>query len=164
MRYISHLGHTPNIAEPHAFKQGALHCLATTWVVTLKVKTCLFSKPHFFTFGGGEGNWRNVKVPHLAYPKIVTWVWCLSSLVSNVPHVARNVWVGSSYRGKGKIEKNRKDPLRLMQNGSAEPFMLWLVENPSSKLGYFQPATTSPYRVLHGVIGTGTSDSQDGRI
>ena len=30
VRYISHLGHTPNIAEPHAFKQGAAHCLATT--------------------------------------------------------------------------------------------------------------------------------------
>ena len=35
VRYISHLGHTPNIAEPHAFKQGAVHCLATTWVVTI---------------------------------------------------------------------------------------------------------------------------------
>ena len=30
VRYISHLGHTPNIAEPHGFKQGAVHCLATT--------------------------------------------------------------------------------------------------------------------------------------
>ena len=30
VRYISHLGHTPNITEPHAFKQGAAHCLATT--------------------------------------------------------------------------------------------------------------------------------------
>ena len=30
VRYITHLGHTPNIAEPHAFKQGAAHCLATT--------------------------------------------------------------------------------------------------------------------------------------
>ena len=30
VRYISHLGHTPNIAEPHVFKQGAAHCLATT--------------------------------------------------------------------------------------------------------------------------------------
>ena len=30
VRHISHLGHTPNIAEPHAFKQGAAHCLATT--------------------------------------------------------------------------------------------------------------------------------------
>ena len=35
VRYISHLGHTPNIAEPHVFKQGALHCLATTQVVTI---------------------------------------------------------------------------------------------------------------------------------
>ena len=30
VRYISHLGHTPNLAEPHVFKQGAVHCLATT--------------------------------------------------------------------------------------------------------------------------------------
>ena len=29
-RYISHLGYTPNTAEPHAFKQGVPHCLATT--------------------------------------------------------------------------------------------------------------------------------------
>ena len=29
-RYISHLGYTPNTAEPHAFKQGVVHCLATT--------------------------------------------------------------------------------------------------------------------------------------
>ena len=29
-RYISHLGHTPNTAEPHAFKQGEVHCLAMT--------------------------------------------------------------------------------------------------------------------------------------
>ena len=35
MRYISHLGHTPNIAEPYVFKQGAAHCLATTQVVTI---------------------------------------------------------------------------------------------------------------------------------
>ena len=35
VRYISHLGHTPNTAEPHAFKQGAVHCLAmTTWILT----------------------------------------------------------------------------------------------------------------------------------
>ena len=41
-----------------------------------KVKRYLFSKPHFFTFGGGKRmkederggkrNWSNVKVPHLA--------------------------------------------------------------------------------------------------
>ena len=30
VRYISHLGDMPNIAEPHVFKQGAVHCLATT--------------------------------------------------------------------------------------------------------------------------------------
>ena len=28
VRYISHLGHTPNIAEPHAFKQGAVQFCA----------------------------------------------------------------------------------------------------------------------------------------
>ena len=30
VRYISFLGHTPNISEPHVFKQGAVHYLATT--------------------------------------------------------------------------------------------------------------------------------------
>ena len=32
----------------------------------LKVKRYLFSRPHFFTFGGEERNWGDVKVPHLA--------------------------------------------------------------------------------------------------
>ena len=41
-RYISYLGHTPNTAEPHAFKQGVVHCLATTWVVARNVKIQLF--------------------------------------------------------------------------------------------------------------------------
>ena len=49
--------------------------------------------------------------------------------------------------------KNRKNPLRLMQNGSDEPLILWLDENPASKLGNFQPVTASPYRVLHQVQG-----------
>ena len=49
--------------------------------------------------------------------------------------------------------KNRKKPLCLMQNGSDEPLMLWPSENPPSKLGIFQPATTSPYRVLHKAQG-----------
>ena len=49
--------------------------------------------------------------------------------------------------------KNRKNPFRLMQNGSDEPLMLWPSENPPSKLGIFQPATTSPYRVLHQAQG-----------
>ena len=49
--------------------------------------------------------------------------------------------------------KNRKKPLCLMQNGSDEPLMLWPSENPPSKLGIFQPATTSPYRVLHQAQG-----------
>ena len=49
--------------------------------------------------------------------------------------------------------KNRKNPLRLMQNGSDEPLILWLAENPASKLGNFQPVTTSPYRVLHQAQG-----------
>ena len=31
-----------------------------------------------------------------------------------------------------------------MQDVSNEPLMLWLPENLSSKLGYFQPATPSP--------------------
>ena len=35
VRYISHLGHTPNIAEPQVFKQGEVHCLVTTCVVTI---------------------------------------------------------------------------------------------------------------------------------
>ena len=30
VRYISHHGHTPNTAEPNAFKQGVVHCFATT--------------------------------------------------------------------------------------------------------------------------------------
>ena len=49
--------------------------------------------------------------------------------------------------------KNRKNPLRLMQNGSDEPLILWLAENPASKLGNFQPVTASPYRVLHQAQG-----------
>ena len=49
--------------------------------------------------------------------------------------------------------KNRKNPLRLMQNGSNEPLILWLAENPPSKLGNFQPVTASPYRVLHQAQG-----------
>ena len=49
--------------------------------------------------------------------------------------------------------KNRKTPLRLMQNGSDEPLILWLAENPASKLGNFQPVTASPYRVLHQAQG-----------
>ena len=34
-----------------------------------------------------------------------------------------------------------------MQNVSCEPWTLYPSENPSSKLGYFQAATSSPYRV-----------------
>ena len=49
--------------------------------------------------------------------------------------------------------KNRKNPLCLMQNGSDEPLILWLAENPASKLGNFQPVTASPYRVLHQAQG-----------
>ena len=49
--------------------------------------------------------------------------------------------------------KNRKNPLRLMQNGSDEPLIQWLAENPASKLGNFQPVTASPYRVLHQAQG-----------
>ena len=49
--------------------------------------------------------------------------------------------------------KNRKNPLRLMQNGSDEPLILWLAENSASKLGNFQPVTASPYRVLHQAQG-----------
>ena len=56
----------------------------------------------------------------------------------------------SRYREKNK---NRKNPLRLMQNGSDEPLILWLAENPPSKLGNFQPVTASPYRVLHQAQG-----------
>ena len=56
----------------------------------------------------------------------------------------------SRYREKNK---NRKNPLRLMQNGSDEPLILWLAENPASKLGNFQPVTASPYRVLHQAQG-----------
>ena len=40
-----------------------------------------------------------------------------------------------------------------MQNGSDEPLILWLAENPASKLGNFQPVTASPYRVLHQAQG-----------
>ena len=49
--------------------------------------------------------------------------------------------------------KNRKNPLRLMQNGSDEPLIQWLAENPASKLGNFQPVTVSPFRVLHQAQG-----------
>ena len=50
-------------------------------------------------------------------------------------------------------DKNRKNPLRRMQNVSYEPWTLYPFENPSSKLGYFQTATSSPYRVLHPAQG-----------
>ena len=40
-----------------------------------------------------------------------------------------------------------------MQNGSDEPLILWLAENPASKLGNFQPVTASPYRVLYQAQG-----------
>ena len=40
-----------------------------------------------------------------------------------------------------------------MQNGSDEPLILLLAENPASKLGNFQPVTASPFRVLHQVQG-----------
>ena len=40
-----------------------------------------------------------------------------------------------------------------MQNGSDEPLIQWLAENPASKLGNFQPVTASPYRVLHQAQG-----------
>ena len=40
-----------------------------------------------------------------------------------------------------------------MQNVSCEPWTLYPSENPSSKLGYFQAATSSPYRVLHPTQG-----------
>ena len=46
-RYISYLGHTPNTAEPHAFKQGVVHCLATTSDVPRNVKSKLFSRENF---------------------------------------------------------------------------------------------------------------------
>ena len=52
--------------------------------------------------------------------------------------------------GKTKTGIN---PLRRMQNVSCEPWTLYPAENPSSKLGYFQPATSSPYRVLHPAQG-----------
>ena len=45
------------------------------------------------------------------------------------------------------------NPLRRMQNVSCEPWTLYPSENPSSKLGYFQAATSSPYRVLHPAQG-----------
>ena len=40
-----------------------------------------------------------------------------------------------------------------MQNGSNEPLILWLAENPASKLGNFQPVIVSPFRVLHQAQG-----------
>ena len=46
-RYISYLGHTPNTAEPHAFKQGVVHCLVTTSDVPRNVKSKLFSRENF---------------------------------------------------------------------------------------------------------------------
>ena len=49
--------------------------------------------------------------------------------------------------------KTGKNPLRRMQNVSCEPWTLYPSENPSSKLGYFQTATSSPYRVLHPAQG-----------
>ena len=52
--------------------------------------------------------------------------------------------------GKTKTGIN---PLRRMQNVSCEPWTLYPSENPSSKLGYFQAATSSPYRVLHPAQG-----------
>ena len=52
--------------------------------------------------------------------------------------------------GKTKTGIN---PLRRMQNVSCEPWTLYPSENPSSKLGYFQTATSSPYRVLHPTQG-----------
>ena len=30
VRYISHLGHTPNIAEPHALEERSVHFLSTS--------------------------------------------------------------------------------------------------------------------------------------
>ena len=52
--------------------------------------------------------------------------------------------------GKTKTGIN---PLRRMQNVSCEPWTLYPSENPSSKLGYSQTATSSPYRVLHPTQG-----------
>ena len=52
----------------------------------------------------------------------------------------------------GKI-KTGINPLRRMQNVSCEPWTLYPSESPSSKLGYFQTATSSPYRVLHPTQG-----------
>ena len=52
--------------------------------------------------------------------------------------------------GKTKTGIN---PLRRMQNVSCEPWTLYPSENPSSKLGYSQTATSSPYRVLHPAQG-----------
>ena len=59
----------------------------------------------------------------------------------------------SNYSGATDKTKTEKNPLHLMQNVSDETLMLWLAENPASKLGNFQPATASPYRVLHQVQG-----------
>ena len=50
-------------------------------------------------------------------------------------------------------DKTGINPLRRMQNVSCEPWTLYPSENPSSKLGYFQAATSSPYRVLHPAQG-----------
>ena len=52
----------------------------------------------------------------------------------------------------GKI-KTGINPLRWMQNVSCEPWTLYPSENPSSKLGCFQTATSSPCRVLHPAQG-----------
>ena len=46
-------------------------------------------------------------------------------------------------------KKTGINPLRRMQNVSCEPWTLYPSENPSSKLGCFQTATSSPCRVLH---------------
>ncbi len=60
---------------------------------------------------------------------------------------------GAPLRCASRKTKTEKNPLRWMQNVSCEPWTLYPSENPSSKLGYFQTATASPYRVLHPAQG-----------
>ena len=74
--------------------------------------------------------------------------WLLRSFLNASQCTARSFRLVTDMKNK-----NRENPLRLMQNGSDEPLILWLAENPASKLGNFQPVTASPYRVLHQAQG-----------
>ena len=68
----------------------------------------------------------------------VLWIVSLPR-IKRIERIACGYWVQ---------DKNSKNPLRLMQDVSCEPLMLCLPENLSSKLGYFQSAPPSPFRVL----------------